>query len=121
MITSSICSGDRPARSTAVFTTRAPSWGAVIDLSAPWNFPTGVRTALMMTISFIIETSKVKSITNAEAQRHRGGTGSIPNGTRSPSVVSVPLCLPEVEIHFDIQRHINWYAIPHAWLEPPLL
>src|SRR5262245_59030736 len=33
----------------------------------------------------------------------------------------MPLCLPEVEIHFNIQRHINRYAIPHAWLEPPLL
>ena len=29
--------------------------------------------------------------------------------------------LPEIEVHFDIQRDINGYAIPHAGPEAPLL
>jgi hypothetical protein len=40
------------ARSTAAFTATAPSLVALIPLSAPWNFPIGVRTALKMTASF---------------------------------------------------------------------
>jgi hypothetical protein len=53
MITSSIAAGSwMPARSTAAFTTRAPSWGAGRLLRPPWNRPMGVRTALRITASF---------------------------------------------------------------------
>src|SRR5207302_10535883 len=49
-ITSSISSGrDTPARATAARTAAAPSSAAGTDDSAPWNRPTGVRTALRMT------------------------------------------------------------------------
>src|SRR2546430_703876 len=49
-ITSSISSGrDTPARATAARTAAAPRSAAGTDDSAPWNRPTGVRTALTMT------------------------------------------------------------------------
>src|SRR5438067_10067922 len=31
------------------------------------------------------------------------------------------MVLSEIEIDFDVQRDINWHAIPHAWPEAPLL
>ena len=49
MITSSTSSGFTPARFTASRTTIAPSSVALNPFSAPRNFPTGVRTALMIT------------------------------------------------------------------------
>src|SRR6516225_8162593 len=49
MITSSICSGFKPARATASRTTIAPSWVAASGARVPRNFPIGVRTAETMT------------------------------------------------------------------------
>src|SRR5947208_1084569 len=60
MITSSICCGSKPARSTAALTARAPSCVAVKDFRVPWNLPIGVRTPLMMTMSFMLCTSRDK-------------------------------------------------------------
>src|ERR1700694_349196 len=51
MMHSSTRPASMPARRTASATTRAPSSGAVKSLSAPRNFPVGVRTALTMTTS----------------------------------------------------------------------
>src|SRR3984893_4924132 len=51
MMHSSTIAGSMPARRTASATTSAPSWGAVKSLSAPRNFPVGVRTALTITDS----------------------------------------------------------------------
>jgi hypothetical protein len=53
MMTSSTSSGRTPARLTLSPTTSAPSSGALKPLSAPWNLPVGVRTALMMTDSLV--------------------------------------------------------------------
>src|SRR5712691_6053723 len=51
MMHSSTISGSMPARRTASATTSAPSCVAVNPLSAPRNFPVGVRTADTMTDS----------------------------------------------------------------------
>src|SRR5258707_8141300 len=48
---SSTIAPSMPARRTASATTSAPSSGAVNGLSAPRNFPVGVRTALTMMAS----------------------------------------------------------------------
>src|SRR5438445_2595651 len=49
MITSWICSGLTPARSTAARIAAAPSCGAEKSLSSPWNAPIGARAAETMT------------------------------------------------------------------------
>src|SRR4051794_8158716 len=49
MMHSSTCCGSTPARATASRTTNAPRSGAEKSLSAPRNFPVGVRTAERMT------------------------------------------------------------------------
>src|ERR1035441_10619991 len=54
---SSILSTATPARRTASRTTIAPSSTALMSLSAPRNLPTGVRTALTITTSFMTNTS----------------------------------------------------------------
>src|ERR1035437_1834575 len=54
---SSILSAETPARRTASRTTIAPSSTALMSLSAPRNLPTGVRTALTITTSFMTNTS----------------------------------------------------------------
>src|ERR1700741_4254188 len=51
MMHSSTIDGSMPARRTASLTTRAPSAVAVNPLSAPRNFPVGVRTADAITAS----------------------------------------------------------------------
>jgi len=51
MITSETCSGARPARSSALRITIAPSSAAGILARLPPNLPMGVRAAPMMTIS----------------------------------------------------------------------
>jgi hypothetical protein len=53
MVTCSMSSGVRPARSIAAARARAPSTGAETSLNAPWNEPIGVRAALRMTTSCI--------------------------------------------------------------------
>src|SRR5581483_7905476 len=53
MHSSTIC-GSMPARRIASRTTRAPSCGAVKPLSAPRNFPVGVRTAETITECSIV-------------------------------------------------------------------
>jgi hypothetical protein len=50
--TSSMDSGLAPARSRAARMAAAPSSGARTPASPPWNFPSGVRTALAMTMGF---------------------------------------------------------------------
>ena len=52
MMTSSICVGSMPARSTATFTAAAPSLGAGIEDNTPMNFPMGVRAPERITASF---------------------------------------------------------------------
>src|SRR5688572_2216730 len=53
MMTSSTSSGLTPARRTLSRTTKAPSCVAVKPFREPWNFPVGVRAALMMTASLL--------------------------------------------------------------------
>ncbi len=80
-MTSSTCSGLRPARWTASLTTIAPSWVAVRLDRAPWNFPTGVRhPATMTAVSATILATwcgvlKVQESDGAASQR-RGGHGA---------------------------------------------
>src|SRR5215213_5898360 len=53
IITSSTSSGRTPARLTLSRTTSEPRSVAEKPFNAPWNFPVGVRTALMMTASLL--------------------------------------------------------------------
>ena len=54
MMISSTRSGSTPARATVSFTTNAPNSVAANGVSAPWNFPIGVRTALRITACFTL-------------------------------------------------------------------
>ncbi|GAB1413536.1 hypothetical protein MASR1M97_22720 [Candidatus Desulfobacillus denitrificans] len=54
MITSSTCSGLRPARSTAARMALAPSWAQVSEAKSPWKPPIGVRAAETMTIGSLL-------------------------------------------------------------------
>ncbi len=62
MVRRSTRSGSTPARATASFTTNAPNSVAANGVSAPWNFPIGVRTALRITACFMFSSlSTLKS------------------------------------------------------------
>jgi hypothetical protein len=50
MMTSSTCSGFRPARSTAALIATLPSWAQVIEAKSPMKPPMGVRAAETMTM-----------------------------------------------------------------------
>src|SRR5262249_40826008 len=67
MMHSSTIAGSMFARRTASRTTQAPSWVAVNDLSAPRNFPVGVRTADTITDS---RTTDLDLLHGARAEEH---------------------------------------------------
>src|SRR5437870_10196112 len=89
-ITSSTCSGARPARSTAAFTTIAPSCVALIVFKAPWNFPIGVRTALMMTGSFMVGLL-AQAVTSLTAVCHPWHAPNHPWGAKTLHLVFIEL------------------------------
>src|SRR6266545_4151711 len=66
MMHSSSVPASMPARRIASATTDAPSWVAVKPLSAPRNFPVGVRTALTMTES---RTANLDAIDDIRAEK----------------------------------------------------
>src|SRR5262245_51293816 len=112
MMTSSMCRGSRPARSTAARTAMVPSWVAVRDRSAPRNFPIGVRTAPIIT--GCLTTASSLNYVRQKKRPPGSMTGGLGSCNRRYS-------LSEVEIDLDIQFDIDRLAILHTRIEAPLL
>ena len=87
MLTCSISSGVRPARSMAAAIARAPRACAERLASAPWKTPIGVRTALKITTSSM--TSPVKRLRGSGGPYRRGPPAGRPILARAPPPTTI--------------------------------